>query len=252
MPRNPIIAFLGAPGPGAPRLQALLLGAGLLLGTDLPACAQSSFSSSARPYRSASGLGGGLHFSSPAAAYMNTMFMRGSDKAQVEAVKRESAARRARQASTGAAPASTGFALVPGEQAAVLESLVAGAPAGPPREQLRRRLQAVSRQVEGTPGWQRGNLAAATYALAGLSFTKATGRALDPGVAAELVHGIDDAYAHDPAFQVLEGRERSRIYYLYTATLGLTLQLSLSKDPAEVAQARAMALNTLKELGIRH
>jgi hypothetical protein len=49
----------------------------------------------------------------------------------------------------------------------------------------------------------------------------------------------------------MSGRERSRIYYLYTATIGLTLQLSLSKDPTEVAQGRALALSTLHELGIK-
>jgi hypothetical protein len=234
--------------------QSLALASALALGSVITASAQSSFSSSANPYRSASGLGGGLHFSSPAAAYMNTMFMRGSDKAQVEAVKRESAARRARQAAAGQAPmlANNSFALVPGEQVAVLDNLVGGVPAGPSRAQLRRRLQAVSEQVEGTPGWQRGNLAMATYTLAGLSFTKATGRSLDPSLASELVHGIDEAYAHDAALQAMSGRERSRIYYLYTATIGLTLQLSLSKDPAEVAQGRALALSSLHELGIKH
>jgi hypothetical protein len=234
--------------------RALVFVAVLSLGLARGVAAQSSFSSSANPYRSASGLGGGLHFSSPAAAYMNTMFMRGSDKAQVEAVKRESAARRARQSAAGQAPASANnsFALVPGEQGAVLDNLVGGVAAGPSRDQLRRRLQAVSEQVEGTPGWQRGNLAMATYMLAGLSFTKATGRSLDPGLATELVRGIDEAYAHDAKLQAMNGRERSRIYYLYTATIGLTLQLSLSKDPAEVAQGRALALSSLHELGIKH
>ena len=199
------------------------------------ATAQSSFSSSANPYRSASGLGGGLHFSSPAAAYMNTMFMRGSDKEQVEAVIRESAARRARQAAASA-PAAAGFALVP---------------AGPAREHLRARLLAVSELVEHTPGWQRGNLARATYTLAAVSLTRATGRQLQPAMATELVQGIDEACAKDAAFQALDARERSRIYYLYTATAGLTLQLSLSKDPAEAEQGRALALNTLHQLGIK-
>ena len=232
--------------------RSLAIISALALGSAITASAQSSFSSSANPYRSASGLGGGLHFSSPAAAYMNTMFMRGSDKAQVEAVKRESAARRAKQAALGQAPTNNSFALVPGEQGAVLDNLVGVVPAGPARDQLRRRLRAVSEEVEGTPGWQRGNLAMATYMLAGLSFTKATGRSLDQGLVTELVHGIDEAYAHDAAFQATGERERSRIYYLYTATLGLTLQLSLSKEPAEVAQGRALALSTLHELGIKH
>jgi len=214
------------------------------------ATAQSSFSSSANPYRSASGLGGGLHFSSPAAAYMNTMFMRGSDKEQVEAVIRESAARRARQAAASA-PAAAGFALVPAEQAAVLDSLVGSVPAGPAREHLRARLLAVSELVEHTPGWQRGNLARATYTLAAVSLTRATGRQLQPAMATELVQGIDEACAKDAAFQALDARERSRIYYLYTATAGLTLQLSLSKDPAEAEQGRALALNTLHQLGIK-
>jgi hypothetical protein len=116
---------------------------------------------------------------------------------------------------------------------------------------MRSRLKLVSEQVEGTPGWQRGNLAFATSSLAVLCFTKATGRTLDPGMVSELIHGIDEVYAKDAAFQAMGGRERSRIYYLFTATLGLTLQLSLSKDPAEVAQGRALAVKTLHELGIK-
>jgi hypothetical protein len=81
--------------------------AALTLGHAVTATAQSTSSTAGNPYRSAQGLGGGPNFSSPAAAYMNTMFMRGSDMGQVEAVKRESAARRARQATAAASMTST-------------------------------------------------------------------------------------------------------------------------------------------------
>jgi hypothetical protein len=238
----------------------LALAAALLAALAPSAFAQSSTSSSSHAFRSSAGLGGHLYFSSPAAAYLNSSFMRGSDAQQVEAVKRESAARRARQGGSAAAARpgaqamdlrASEFRPVVGERSAVIDGLVAGRPAGPQREQMRSLIATLSDRVERTPGWQNNSLAQATYVLASLSLGKVTGVPIDASRTREIVQGINDAYAGDPAFRALSDAERSRVYYLYVATIALTAALCDSKDPNEARQGQALARNTLRSLGIK-
>jgi hypothetical protein len=200
----------------------------------------------------------GMYFSSAGAAYMNTLSwssMSRSPEMQKAFSDAEAKVARDNARAASAVPAAAGasasdFRPVDSERNAAFGSLVAGVAPGNARDALRKRLDLLAATVERSMAG-RHNLAQATYLLIGMSLQTAGGRPLASARAVELTRAIDAAYANDPKFMGMDDRQRSRMFYTYAATTGLTATLGLSKDPAEVQAGRKLALNTLHAFGIQ-
>ena len=205
----------------------------------------------------------GMYFQSAGAAYMNTLSWSSMSRSpEMQQAMNDAEARANGQSGTSGstraasansstpALAASDFRPVPEERGKVLDSLVASVPAGPGRDKWRASIETLSAVVENNAG-RKHNLAEATYLLIGVSLQTSTGRLIEKARAQELIRAIAAAYAGDKSFQRLDDRQRSRMYYLYTATIALTGGLNASKDPAEVQAAKALAQNTLREMGIR-
>lgn len=205
----------------------------------------------------------GSYFSSAGAAYMNTLswsHMSESPelrKAEAEAAERARSSSgvqrsRADSATAHAAPSgslTSSFRPVVAERAAALDGLMAHVPPGAVHDAFRARLELLATTVERGMSMPN-NLAQATYLLIGISLQTARGQPLETARAGQLTRAIDDAYAKEAGFARLDDRQRSRIYYTYLGTTGLTAELGMSKDPREVAAGRELARNTLKSFGI--
>jgi hypothetical protein len=105
--------------------------------------------------------------------------------------------------------------------------------------------------VEKQLGAQGHPLTVATCLLIGTGLRVATGKAPETARLKEAIQAVNLAYATDEHFKRLDDRQRSRMDCLYTATIGTTQSLGISKDPIEAQAGKALALNTLHEqLGI--